>query len=543
MDRLLEKVLAQNSLDGARMVGSAVRTRYYGDSERVMAALAAWTEHPHALVRVAAGVALGTITVRNPDSLPEVMPYVERLANDQDSTVREHGAVGALETVWLYHYDSIWIVMEDWIERKNDLVRRVAIETMGRIVRGSMINKPSTLKQFIEKGMTIIDGLIQTGNPALRLALAAAVNDFGLRAGDLISPQVLEWSSRTDLSSLALVKDLLELPFGERCRGLDREDVLARVAEIEAGKIQEVAGWLRGGSGQVEYSTLLVDRLITSEDGDRLRHWADPYRGCQYRCEFCSTRALSEFTGDSEENLVRRIVVVANAAEILARELADESRADLRDRSVRVGMRADPYQPAEAKFQITRDMLKVFLEAENPVSVQTRSDGILRDLDVLEKLAEKGLVNALISVPTPIEGIRKKVEPGVAAVTERFRTIALLAKRGVPVGLVVSPVLPHLTDHAEAIEEVIRRGAEAGAAFVIPEVLTLDGTGGTKFRYFLESFIPALQPKYDALYDRDDGKLAEYVKRICGELVPELAEKYGANRTGLMLGAEAEVAL
>ena len=437
MERLREKVLALNTLEGARMVAGAVRTRYHGDAEKVLATLATWTEHPAPMVRVASGLSLGTITVRNPDSLADVMPYVERLANDQDATVRVNGAVGALEIIWLYHYDSIWIVMEDWIQRKNDLVKRAAIETMGRSVAGSMINKPSTLKKFIERGMTLIDGLIGTESTSLRAALAGTVDLLGQRAGDLIIPWVRQWATRTDRNSLSRVREILDLPFGNRCKGIDTAQILAQIADIESQMMKKFAGLLRLGKGKVKYSTLLADTLISSAKGGALpfTHWADPYRGCQYRCEFCATRTLSEFAGEGEEDLVRRITAVANAAELLAREIKTESWLSQEDRIILLGRRADPYQPAEAKFQLTRDMLKVLLEAENPVAIQTRSDGILRDLDVLEKLAEKGLVNALISLPTPIEGIRQKIEPGVTSVTERFRTIGMLSKHGIPPGL------------------------------------------------------------------------------------------------------------
>jgi DNA repair photolyase len=438
----------------------------------------------------------------------------------------------------------MWLVIEDWIERKNDLVRKAALLTMAQIVEGNKINKPSTLKQFIERGTSIVDVLLRTGSPDLRSTLAEVMNQFGLRAPDLISPWVEEWANRSDLNSLSLAKEILELRFGEHCRMIDKNLLLTRVAEIEEEMITRISGWLRHGHGRVEYFTIFADRVLTRAANRELpyQYWADPYRGCQFRCEFCSTRHLSEFAGDSPDDLVRRVEVVANGAEVLSRELGTPEWRNRPDRVVKIGMNSDPYQVAEDRFQITREMLKVCLEHGNPVLLQTRAEMVLRDLDVLEKLAESGLVNVIVSVPTPIEGIRKKLEIGIPSVTERLRCISMLARKSIPVGLGLSPVFPHLTDHPEAIEELIRRAAEAGAMFVVPEVLTLEGTARPKARHFLETFIADLLPRFDELYSASPGGRhadGEYVRGIVEDLVPRLAEKYGLKNAGLLLTSPA----
>jgi DNA repair photolyase len=542
---MLAKVLERRSLDVAQMVAGGIRNRYVSDPERVMAGLAAWSQHADEFARVAAGVALGTITVRNPDALHEVMPLVEQLANDRSSVVRDHGAVGALEIVWLYHYDQIGLLIEDWIERKNDLVRKVVLLTMGKIVRENKINRPSTLKQFIERATALCDRLLTAGNPELRPAIAAAMNDFGMKAPDLVLPWVKEWANRSDLNALSLARELLGLPFGDFCRELDKNMILGRASALEEDQMKRIAAWLRQGRGRVDYFTIIVDRILTFVGQGPFRYWADPYRGCQFRCEFCFSRGLSEYAGETEEDFVRRIVVVANAAEVLSRELSSPEWRRVPGRVVKLGMTSDPYQAAEEKFGSTGEMLKVLLEKESPVIVHTRSALVLRDLDIFEKLAERGLVNVLVSIPTPIEGIRAKVEPGIPSVSERLGCIEALSRRGVPVGLVASPLFPYLTDHPEAIEELIRRGAEAGAAFVVPEVLRLDGTARAKARFFIESFIPDLLGRFDELYQSGgDGLLPteEYVTGLTHDLIPQLAEKYGANRTGLMLRAPEEKA-
>jgi DNA repair photolyase len=325
---------------------------------------------------------------------------------------------------------------------------------------------------------------------------------------------------------------------------IDKNLLLTRVAEIEEEMLVRISGWLRQGHGRVEYFTIFADRLLTRSEANGV-YWADPYRGCQFRCEFCSTRHLSEYAGDRPDDLVRRVEVIANAAEVLAREITMPDWANRPDRVIRIGMRSDPYQAAEERFQVTRELLKVCLERQNPVVVQTRSELILRDLDVLEKLGEAGLVNVIVSIPTPIEGIRKKLEVGIPAVNERLRTLAMLSKKCIPTGLGLSPLFPHLTDHPEAIEELVRRAAEAGAGFVIPEVLNLEGTARAKARHFLSSFIPDLLPRFEELYSASPGGRhadGEYVRGLVETLVPDLAERYGMNREGMVLGRETTTA-
>jgi DNA repair photolyase len=180
----------------------------------------------------------------------------------------------------------------------------------------------------------------------------------------------------------------------------------------------------------------------------------------------------------------------------------------------------------------------VCLETEHPVIVQTRQELILRDLDVLEALAERGLVNVMISMQTPIEGIRNKIELGTATVSERYRTMRMLTTKGIPVGLLLSPIMPELTDDADILEETVRRAGDAGAKWVVAQVLDLRGSAGVKVRLFIESFIPTLASRYEELYSHTEkGKTAEqsYVHRMTEQVVPNLATKYGLDDFSRML--------
>src|SRR5262249_53142673 len=157
----------------------------------------------------------------------------------------------------------------------------------------------------------------------------------------------------------------------------------------------------------IEYFPIFVKELLEPASDESLpwTHAADPYRGCQLRCEFCNARSLSEWIGDTPEKFVRRISVVRNAPERLARELAGETMQPREAHVICMGVESDPYQPAEERFELSRDILKACLEAEHPVVVQTRQELVLRDLDLLEPLAQKGLVNVLVSMQTAVEAV------------------------------------------------------------------------------------------------------------------------------------------
>lgn len=540
METILEKLLARPSLQTAQMAGAAVRTHAARDPRRVLAGLAAWSEHADPLVRIASGVGYGTLATRDRNVLPEAMPYIERLANDAAADVREHGASAALEQLWLVHADAVTNVVEQWIGADNDNVREVVIRTVARIATSGQIARPTILRRFVERGLSIYDRLVTDATPQIRAAIAESIDEMGCLAPDLVGPVVLDWAARDDMASLRLVVELSRLPFAGTCEGLDMNAVAGKLKQLEAKARTRAARWVRDGVGTIDYYSLVATEVLERAKDETLpwTHAADPYRGCQLRCEFCNARSLSEWIGETPQTFVRRVSVLQNGPEILARELDQPEMAPRAEHAICIGANADPYQPAEERFEVTREMLKVCLEREHPVIVQTRQSLVLRDLDVLEAMAEKGLVNVLVSMQTPVEGIRSRIELGTATVAERYRAMRMLATKQVPVGLLLSPIMPELTDDEGILDETIRRAGDAGAKWVTAQVLDLRGSAGVKVRLFLESFIATLGPRYDELYGpAGKGKTAEegYVKRITEDVVAKLASKHGLDHFDQMI--------
>jgi len=212
----------------------------------------------------------------------------------------------------------------------------------------------------------------------------------------------------------------------------------------------------------------------------------NPYRGCEHGCIYCFARPSHAYLGlspglDFETQLIAR----PGAAEALARELA--ARRYVPD-VIAIGTNTDAYQPIEKEREIMRAILSVLSEHKHPVAIVTKGTLIERDIDILAPMAAEGLVRVGISVTTLDPAVSRKMEPRVPAPARRLRTIARLAEAGIPVRLMVSPVVPALTDHE--LESIVAAGAEAGAVAASSIVLRLPREVADLFREWLEEAFP-----------------------------------------------------
>ena len=540
MDQILERLLTRPDLQHARMAGAAVRGQIQKDPRRVLHGLAAWSGHPNPWVRVASGFGYATAATLDRNSLGDVLPYIERLANDNEADVRRHGAQDVIEQLWAAHPDALETVAEQWMRSKNELVREVVIRAVAAVATGGQVRRPSILRRFIQRGLALYDLAVPGCSPSLRGTIAQSLDALGSMAPELVVPFLREWADREEASALRLVADVSKLPVATLCQGVDFEGALARLRRAESKRRVEAARWVHKGIGDVAYAQLVGRELVVPRTGPHVpwTHAADPYRGCQLRCEFCSTRSLNEWSGDDAETFSRRVTVVRNAPELVARAL-QSLEMQPRDRHVLgIGLDSDPYQPAEENYEVVRDILKACLTAGHPVVIQTRQSLVTRDLDILEQMADLGLVNVLIAMQSAVDGIRSRVEVGASSCAERYRAIGMLSRKEVPDGVLLSPVMPELTDDPEILDETLRRAAESGARWAVAEPLHLRGSAGVKVRIFLESYVSALVPRYDALYGVDGRPTeegAQWTRRLTTEVIPAITAKHGLTDTSKML--------
>ena len=185
----------------------------------------------------------------------------------------------------------------------------------------------------------------------------------------------------------------------------------------------------------------------------------NPYRGCEHGCAYCYARPYHEYLGFSAGlEFETKIMVKRRAAELLRRELEKPKHVP-----EPLGMSGvtDCYQPAERKFRITRSCLEVLAEFRNPVSLITKNFLITRDIDVLKELASFGGVHAYISITTLNAELASKMEPRASRPSHRLRAIEMLSRAGIPVGVMVAPIVPGLNDRE--IPAVLEAAKKAGA--------------------------------------------------------------------------------
>jgi DNA repair photolyase len=185
----------------------------------------------------------------------------------------------------------------------------------------------------------------------------------------------------------------------------------------------------------------------------------NPYRGCEHGCIYCYARPTHAWLGLSPGlDFERLLFHKPDAADQLRRALA---KRDYRPATLVLGANTDPYQPIEHHLGHTRDILQVLLETRHPVAITTKSALVLRDLPLLRELAEHRLVAVQMSVTTLDVELARRLEPRATAPRRRLRAIEALAGAGIPTGVLVSPLIPGLTDHD--LERIIAAAAAAGA--------------------------------------------------------------------------------
>ncbi len=240
--------------------------------------------------------------------------------------------------------------------------------------------------------------------------------------------------------------------------------------------------------------------ILNRVRGMGFRWSVNPYRGCAHGCPFCYARRTHWFLDqDGVGQWSTTIFVKVNAPEVLRAEL---SRPSWKRELVAVGTATDPYQPAEARYRLTRAVLEALAQHRTPVHLVTRSPLVLRDLDVLTELASTAGATVCVSVATLDVELARQLEPAVAAPHHRLRTVQRLSSAGIRAGVLLAPVLPGLTDRPDQLEAVIRAAADCGAHFVVHNVLNLGQVTRDAFFAFLRDRHPELLPTYESLYPR-----------------------------------------
>lgn len=216
------------------------------------------------------------------------------------------------------------------------------------------------------------------------------------------------------------------------------------------------------------------------------RYSVNAYKGCEHGCIYCYARPSHEYLNLSAgQDFETRLFYKPDAPALLEKALR---RPGYVCDVISLGANTDPYQPIEKRLQVTRRLLQVALEFGQPVSIVTKGTGVLRDLDLLQALAARNLVQVFISVTSLDSALKRSLEPRAASPTARLRVIADLHEAGVPVGTLVAPVIPGLTDHE--LESILEAVAKAGARSAHWILLRLPGAVQALFEQWLHQHFP-----------------------------------------------------
>jgi DNA repair photolyase len=217
----------------------------------------------------------------------------------------------------------------------------------------------------------------------------------------------------------------------------------------------------------------------------------NPYRGCEHGCIYCYARPSHEYLGFSAGlDFETRILVKPEIAALLRAELSSPKWLP---KLVTIGGVTDPYQPVEKRLRLTRSCFEVFAEFRNPCSVVTKSGLVTRDIDVFQELARFQAVSVYVSVTTLDPAMHRVLEPRSSAPWRRLAAIEALAKAGIPVGALVAPVIPGLTDHE--IPAIVSAVARAGARVASHILLRLPHAVAPLFENWLLRHFPERRVK------------------------------------------------
>ena len=243
-------------------------------------------------------------------------------------------------------------------------------------------------------------------------------------------------------------------------------------------------------------SRSLINRV--PRGGFPFEYTINAYRGCSHACTYCFARPTHDYLGlDIAGDFDTKIVVKINAPEVLRRETEPGRWAG---RPIAMGTNTDPYQPAEGKYKLTREIIEVLAERRNPFSILTKSPLVLRDLDLLSEAARAAKISVNLSIGTLDPDVWSRSEPGTAHPRKRLDAVRRLNERGIPSGVLMAPVLPGLSDRPDQIEAVIEGAAEAGARFITGVYLHLRKPLKEHYFRWVEAEYPHLIRFYRHMY-------------------------------------------
>ncbi|MET0464469.1 MAG: PA0069 family radical SAM protein [Chitinophagaceae bacterium] len=278
-----------------------------------------------------------------------------------------------------------------------------------------------------------------------------------------------------------------------------------------------------------QQSRTIVNKVESPDVG--MAYSMNPYAGCEHGCIYCYARNVHEYWGYSAGlDFEQKIIVKINAPELLKKQLMHPKWEVM---PIMLSGNTDCYQPAEQKYRLTRGLLEVCNQFNQPVGILTKNAWIIKDKDVLQELAKKKLVSAMVSITSFNEDLRRVMEPRTTTAKQRLKVIEELSSAGVRMGVMLGPMIPGLNDHE--MHSIMKSAADAGAKFTAYTFIRLNGAIKLLFHDWLYKNFPDRADKVWHLIEQShDGKVndSRWGLRMRGEgsiaqIIQQQYKKYG----------------
>jgi DNA repair photolyase len=320
-----------------------------------------------------------------------------------------------------------------------------------------------------------------------------------------------------------------------RAEGRTREAAVPLVGIARLAACSLPAESHRKSSERPEYFLLPVKSILNRCDSRRVPFdWTiNPYRGCEFGCLYCYARYTHEYMELDGGAFERKIFVKKDAGPVLAYDVAhkysylSEGSDGEKPEHIAIGTATDPYQPAEREYGVTRACLEELAKREGlSISVITKSNQIVRDIDVFKRIAERSELALNITVTTLRPRLARLLEPRAPRPDLRIAAVRQLSAEGLRVGVSASPLIPGITDREGELEAVAKAAHEAGAQWFWSGVLFLMPSAAKQFLPFVREKFPRLTKQYEEWYTKQAYAPEKYRKMIA-ERVARLKQKYG----------------